>query len=352
MSKFTPLIENLSARPKDLREVRLTFAEIEKVIGQPLPGSAAEHWYWHGRGYRPHVDLLADAGWSAHLDPKAKTVGFRRLDGDTVSPVWQPVLRSAAGSSVGLTGRDDRVRDLTQNLRCYVEAFTRRQQEPNDAVFTGPSVYFHKRTLQRLACVGLDQILSGRETEFFELLYATLVSWGMYRMGPGGAKLVGFDRFRSSILDNAGAVRELRDLSLSGLDDKPAVDVAAHLVSLMDALSVSRSKTRMVACSKTLHHLLPKLVPPMDREYTLWFFYAPTNKTNAIDKCFPDVYRWCAAIAAANRDHIEGLVGGCDDLASDVFNTSETKLIDNAIVEYVLSKLGKRPRGGRRQRNA
>lgn len=352
MSKFTKLVEHLRLSPEASTEIRLTFAEIGDVIGQPLPPSAATHPYWHGRGHRPHVDLLANAGWSAHLDPKAKAVRFRRL-GDGAAPrVRGPVVRPVAGASAGVADRDGRVRDLTQNLQSYVQEFTRRQLSPENRLFAGPSVYFHKRTIQRLRQVGLRDILSKNETEFYELLYATLVSWGMHRMGPGGAKLVGFEEFRSSLLDAASGILALRPLKMHDLDGDSAADVADQLGEVMKALTISRSNTQMVACSKALHHLLPELVPPMDREYTLWFFYAPSTKTSSIDRLFREVYCGLAGIAFANRRELPGLVTGCDDLSSGVFDTSETKLIDNAIMEYVINTLGRRKSRAQREQDA
>jgi len=42
--------------------------------------------------------------------------------------------------------------------------------------------------------------------------------------------------------------------------------------SLVSGLAVVDNKARIVAGTKTLHHLLPDLVPPMDRAWTGAFF--------------------------------------------------------------------------------
>jgi len=346
MSKYAALVEHLATTPEALAEVRMTVREIGRLIDGPMPPSAARHQYWHGD--RPHVRLLSSAGWTAHLDPEAQEVAFRRAGDAAAAKPGPPAAQGPASGGRGHTdGTERRVRDLADNLVRYVELFTKRQASRRTALFTGPSIYFHKRTLQRLHSVGLDGVLSGRETEFYELLYATLSSWGMHRMGTRGAKLVGFDDFRGSILDNASAIVELRDLSLRELDETSADNVAQRLADLMQALRISGTGTRMIAFSKALHHLLPSLVPPMDREYTLWFFYAPRDLTSGIDDCFADVFRACAKVAAANRHILLGLVSGHDDLSSLVFDSSETKLVDNAIVEYVWTTLGRKPRKSR-----
>ncbi len=231
----------------------------------------------------------------------------------------------------------DRIQDLKENLRKYVKCFSDRQEDPATALFTGPSVYFHKRTLQRLDQVGLEAVLASDEVEFFELLYATLASWGMHRMGPGGAKLVEFSAFRSSIVAAKDDILALKERTLTEVDDQ-APGIIEQLVPLMQRLSISASGTKMIAFTKAIHHLLPRLVPPVDRQYTLRFFYAPGKKTSNIDQYFPEVYRWCNQIATANSDVIADLVKGWDDLGSTAFDTGEAKLVDNAIVGYVLEK--------------
>jgi len=37
------------------------------------------------------------------------------------------------------------------------------------------------------------------------------------------------------------------------------------------------SVTSLVGNSKVMHHMLPRIVPPIDREYTLWYLFG--NKT-------------------------------------------------------------------------
>ena len=46
-------------------------------------------------------------------------------------------------------------------------------------LFVGPSLYFHQKALE---CYE-KEFLSDRHLEY---VYATLVAWGMHRMGPGG----------------------------------------------------------------------------------------------------------------------------------------------------------------------
>lgn len=340
MSKYAGLIEYLASVPREKLEVRLSLPQIEGLIDGTLPASACEHYYWHGRGYRPHVDLLAEAGWSAHLNPRERAVTFRRESG--ARPRTRPSRpeKTVAVRPAAFGGYSERLGVLTQNLPEYVAAFTARQSNSDTAVFSRSQVRAHKKTLQRLHRVGLGTILSGEETEFFTLLHDTLDAWGMNQRA---ARLVSPHELRVNILDCADAILDLAPLRLCDLDAETVDDVARRLTGLMGKLQVSATSTRMVAFAKAVHHLLPNLLPPMDREYTLWFLLAPKKRMTNIDELFPDAFRMCARIAAANRDALPGLVTGFSDLDSQVMDTSETKLIDNGIVEYVRGTLGRRP---------
>jgi hypothetical protein len=66
---------------------------------------------------------------------------------------------------------------------------------------------------------------------------------------------------------------------ITGLDglaiDQPGLDasrLAARLAELVQSLEIVANRTRVVPGSKALHHLLPDLVVPFDREYTQHVF--------------------------------------------------------------------------------
>jgi hypothetical protein len=108
-------------------------------------------------------------------------------------------------------------------------------------------------------------------------IYATLASWGMHRMGPRGAKLVGFDEFAASIGKQREKLFPLENLRMQDLTDPEAADVRAVLSDAVQAISASATDSRLVAGTKTLHHLLPDLLPPMDRRYTDGFSLGAAN---------------------------------------------------------------------------
>jgi len=86
MGKYQPLSERLAGHPGD--EWRASFAEIEEVLGFPLPKAARGHAWWVSVGDKPHARAWTAGGWRAEMDRPSGSVTFRR----TVS---EPALQGA-----------------------------------------------------------------------------------------------------------------------------------------------------------------------------------------------------------------------------------------------------------------
>lgn len=80
MSKYAPLSQRLQRHRGN--EWRASFAEIEEVLGFPLPkGATGKAWWGHDK---PHAKAWTVPGWTAHaVDPTKGKVTFRR---SAVSP--------------------------------------------------------------------------------------------------------------------------------------------------------------------------------------------------------------------------------------------------------------------------
>ncbi len=81
-SKYAPLQMHLSGVPHSESYLQLSFAEIEQIIGDRLPPSAANHREWWSNHAGSHVQARAwlEAGWEADsVDRGAQMVRFRRL---------------------------------------------------------------------------------------------------------------------------------------------------------------------------------------------------------------------------------------------------------------------------------
>lgn len=86
-----------------------------------------------------------------------------------------------ASSKAVLDRMEQRVSELDAGFRTFVDVFARSER------FSGPSWYFHRKTLQRRATHATIESLLGDDV-FFDALYATLTAWGLHRMGPGNTK--------------------------------------------------------------------------------------------------------------------------------------------------------------------
>ena len=76
-AKYHPLAQYLTAQPSDA--VTLSFAEIEALLGAPLPRLAYQtgQWWWHPRG--PQTRAWRGAGWRVQrVNLWWRTVTFRR----------------------------------------------------------------------------------------------------------------------------------------------------------------------------------------------------------------------------------------------------------------------------------
>lgn len=244
-------------------------------------------------------------------------------------PSWRP--RAGVGTG-GIGSRQETIRRMQERVERLAADFDRYIREFDDAnLFTGPSLHFHLKTIATLRKHALP---SGAldDDRFFELLYATLASWGMHRMGRAGAKLVDLPEIVGSFVAQRPAIESLEKLRLSQLSEEEVPRVTDTVWEVMESLSVGRQKVKLIANSKALHHLLPELVPPIDRQYILKFFYNNTNINRAEDRYFNEMFPHFHHVARTAESRLPYLLGRR-------MHTSETKIIDNAIVGFVLAEL-------------
>lgn len=95
MNKYQSLSERLSGHRGD--EWRASFAEIEDVLGFPLPKAAraADAW-WSNTTDKPHNRAWTKSGWEVgEVDRKRQKVTFRRpvSEADMQRPAVRPMAR-------------------------------------------------------------------------------------------------------------------------------------------------------------------------------------------------------------------------------------------------------------------
>ena len=157
---------------------------------------------------------------------------------------------------------------------------------------------------------------------FQQLLYETLLAWGI---GQRGSILVGPAEFARALEACKSALATLEDVtidSIKGEDDQTLSDVW----QLISSLPIVENEARLVACTKALHHILPDLVVPMDREFTRTFFgwHVPEFQYQQ-EKVFRRDFKYFVEIAKATNP--ARFVGSG-------WKTSRTKVIDNALVGF------------------
>lgn len=157
-----------------------------------------------------------------------------------------------------------RIEDLIVNHEKYHQCFQGK------ARFTGPSLYFHQ--------IALDELKQGISRKSLEYVYAALTSWGMHRMGMKGAKMAGFHAFYDSVVDKEDLIKELHAFKIQDFDKWDL------LGDLFLSIKVMETRTILIGNSKVLAHLIPNLVAPIDREYTLKFIYGNKNIPSDLEK--------------------------------------------------------------------
>jgi len=169
--------------------------------------------------------------------------------------------------------------------------------------------------------------------EFIELVYTTLIAWNMNQRK---AKLSKFDLFKKSLLDNKNTIQSLEKYRIEELESSDIIEKPIR--SLFEKLDlVDKGNPQLVTFSKTLHFFLPNLLMPIDRAYTLTFFYNNHNFSGAdVDKqitIYLSVFEQFRQFAKTHRDN-------------DAFKEHEKrwnknlpKMIDNLIIGYIQTKM-------------
>ena len=214
-----------------------------------------------------------------------------------------------------------RIHDLTQNISHYLRVFA----DSNKWV---DSLQSHLDTIGMRNELGIGGSIESNE--FLGSLRDTLVGW---KVDVRAASLVSSDKFIRQFRINRSLVESLDSGDIAGIDDA----TADRLWQTIQSLGLSETGTQIVTGTKALHHLVPALLPPIDRRYTGTFFRygrsAPQFSSNNKRK---------------QKEAFQYILGGLSLIAQQVdlsqhvdptlttYATGETKVIDNAIVGYVL----------------
>lgn len=125
--------------------------------------------------------------------------------------------------------------------------------------------------------------------------------------------------------------------------DNPALDAQQtpdQVWALIDSLAIVDNKSKIVACSKALHHLLPDLVVPIDQVFTRTFFglHVPEfyGKNQPQQSVFTQMFLTFVRIAQTAA--VNSYVVNSSVDTEQPWRTSRSKVIDNAIVGFCVAK--------------
>lgn len=230
----------------------------------------------------------------------------------------------------------ERADELVRDFDLCVAEFYSADRFPHSAH------YFHMRTIELRRKKSYPELLG--DDEFVEKVYATLATWGLDRLGSE-KRLSEFQNFKAAILkdENVKILTELASTKLCELSEDRAGISKGKLTTLYEGLrDVTVTADKLVGISKTMHHLLPDLAPPIDRSYTLNFFYERNFRMPSGKKREPQVPFNEREAYLGIFDHFRLIAEKAklsDMSLSGKWDTSVPKLIDNAIIGFVLLKM-------------
>lgn len=169
----------------------------------------------------------------------------------------------------------------------------------------------------------ITQLLNNND--WYKALINVLQSW---HMDDRGAELLSLSAIRESFLDLSPEIHGIENEILVNQDNYYSISVERKIWKILGSLKIGAQKTRLVVNSKALHHLLPDLIPPMDRKYTFEFFYLNPNAVqNRDEKTFATVWPQFIRIAKKIESSASPYLG-------KGMHTSIPKIIDNAIIGF------------------
>jgi len=188
-----------------------------------------------------------------------------------------------------------------------------------------PGLYLYNLTLKKT-------IEEKFTDEFIELVYTTLIAWNMNQRG---AKLSEFEEFKKSLLEHKEIIQSLAKYRIEELECIDSLKESIRFLFINLNL-VAEDKPKLVTFSKTLHFFLPNLLMPIDRAYTLMFFYNNVNfdktKNDEQIQMYLAIFEQFRLFAKAHFD---------SDAFKDCnkrWDKNIPKMIDNMIIAYVRQK--------------
>jgi hypothetical protein len=219
-----------------------------------------------------------------------------------------------------------RVVKLSKDFGRYVQVYDEKVS------FTSEQLAAHRECIALRRQAGSVRAAAG-DVQFLEALRRTLRAWGI---GVRASRLVAEDQFAAALHAAVPVLEGLEPFAIDG-PGLPA-DIADRLWAVVESLGVVENMAKIVAGTKTLHHLLPDLVVPMDREWTGKFFGFHLPQWQK-----PDSQRKIFTIACTTFTGLAQQVHPGQYVTGSGWRTSRTKILDNALIGFCKAELGDQP---------
>ena len=207
--------------------------------------------------------------------------------------------------------------DLENNLSMYLAKTADVGKD-----FGGPSIYFHKEAIKEIEIDFLGK-------RHIDMIYAMLPAWGMHRMGEKSkTKVVDYDKFILQI--------DRIKLYLNDLKDRHISEITAQdILTLLKELHISISDAFLVSSSKVLHHIIPNLICPIDRQYSVRFMQQKKGEFDSSTIQLDYEYAYAEIFIKSMIFFITKHELILKEHINNEFNTNITKIFDNLLMVYV-----------------
>jgi hypothetical protein len=220
---------------------------------------------------------------------------------------------------------------ITERLAQLTRGFARYVAVYDELVpFNSKQLAAHRETIALRDRAGSVRAAVS-DIRFVTSLRRTLLAWGL---GVRGSVLVPDTEFAQALTAAVPVLERLEDLRIDAAN-LPG-DLIDQLWTAIKSLDVVQNKAKIVAGTKTLHHLLPGLVIPMDHVWTGMFFKLHDPEwQQSQERTFRRVYPQLMTVAQQVRPQ--------QYVTGHGWRTSQTKILDNALIGFCKLDLAGRP---------
>ena len=220
----------------------------------------------------------------------------------------------------------------------------------NSDLWRGPSPDSHCMTIshlrQKQQAPNFSYVSLSQDQCFVILLYGTVATWGIHRMGAK-RRMVNFTIFKKQVESILELLDNIKEITLSNSTLAEINNEEKRIRCLFKKPTITERRNLqggnqvpfLVPNSKLLHHLRPDLIPPIDRQYIIRYFYCKNINADqvSVPGSIDGQVEWFWKILIEYKKFYDSHQGIVDSfLGQDItgMETSITKIIDNIVVGY------------------